>query len=361
MNRSRAAALALACFLAAGCSRQAAQNYKHCLKLRVGMSKEEMLKVMGAPDETEPYVEGKSLPYLKGRTAYEWSNPATMPGPDHVSFSDETGKIESIRCSNAEITASVYVEPPAPSTAAAVALSTPAAPAPAVAVSSAPAPDFKDALAAYKNKELTLAYKIARPLADADDANAQLLMGLLYSDERARAAGKESLAEAQKWFYRASRKQNCEAAFAYASLLEEGGASPEKVVEEFNFAADLKCPAALMRQGLMMIDGYKDAVAKDPDEGEKLLRSAAEGGSPSAQLVLADRADGVGKDPVEAYGWLLTASKHAVVSKYDDPLHAASNAWRAEDKAAVEAKLKALGSRLKPAQLAEAKSRAGAR
>ena len=299
-------------------------------------------------------MEGKSLPHLKGRTAYEWSNPATMPGPDHVSYSEETGKIESIRCSNSEINASVYVEPPAPSTAT-VALSTPAAWVSVSTAGAASAPDFQAALAAYRNKELTLAYKIARPLAETDNTDAQLLLGLLYSDERTRGAGKESVNEAQKWFYRASRKKNCEAAFGYAALIEEGGASPEKVVEEFAFAAELKCPAAQLRQGLMLIDGYKESIAKDPEEGEKLLLSAAQGGSPQAQMILAARSQSVGKDLVAAYRWTLAASKHPVASKYEDPLHAFSSAWRSEDRAEALEKLKSLDASLTPAQRAQVK------
>jgi hypothetical protein len=97
-------------FLASACSRQAELNYRHCLRLRVGMTKEELTRVMGEPEETLPYIEGRSLDYLKGRTAYEWSNPATMPGPDHVSVDDATGKIESIRCAGSEISASVFPE-----------------------------------------------------------------------------------------------------------------------------------------------------------------------------------------------------------------------------------------------------------
>jgi hypothetical protein len=81
------------------------------------MTREALFQVMGPPEETIAYVEGKSLDYLKGRTAYEWSNPPSMPGPDHVSVDDASGKIESIRCSNSEITAPVFIEPPALSTA----------------------------------------------------------------------------------------------------------------------------------------------------------------------------------------------------------------------------------------------------
>jgi len=102
----------------AACSHRSRENYKDCLKLRVGMSSAEMTRIMGPADETIPFVEGKSPSYLRGRTAYEWTNPETMPAPDHVSVDDASGRIFSIRCSNVDITAEVFLDP-AVSTAAA--------------------------------------------------------------------------------------------------------------------------------------------------------------------------------------------------------------------------------------------------
>lgn len=126
----RHAAAVLLLLGASACSKKSADNYKHCLRLRLGMSQEELLKVMGPPDETIPYVEGKSLPHLKGRTAYEWTNSASMPGPNHVSVEDASGKVASVRCSDVVVSASVFIEPPALSTAAAaVAPAAPGAPA----------------------------------------------------------------------------------------------------------------------------------------------------------------------------------------------------------------------------------------
>jgi len=118
--------VAVMAFALAGCSRRMADNYRHCLKLRVGMARENLLKFMGPPDETIPYVEGKSLPYLKGRTAYEWSNVATMSGPDHVSLDDKTGQVESIRCADIVVTAPVFVEPAISTSAASQAPAVPA-------------------------------------------------------------------------------------------------------------------------------------------------------------------------------------------------------------------------------------------
>jgi hypothetical protein len=106
--------LAALVVLLSACSKQGALNYRHCLKLRIGMTREEVFKTMGQPEDTFPYVEGKSLPNQKGRTAYEWSTPASMPAPARVSIEDATGKAESIRCSDAVVTAAVFVEPPAP-------------------------------------------------------------------------------------------------------------------------------------------------------------------------------------------------------------------------------------------------------
>ena len=115
--------------LAAGCSKQPALNYRHCLKLRIGMTREQVFAAMGQPEETFPYIEGKSLPHQMGKTAYEWSTPASMPAPNRVSVDEASGKAESIRCGDSSVTTAVFVEPPAPavSTAPLSSLSTPSA------------------------------------------------------------------------------------------------------------------------------------------------------------------------------------------------------------------------------------------
>ena len=107
----RSGALLAGIILAAGCSKKPATNYRNCLKLRVGMTLEQMLQTMGAAEETLPYIEGKSLPHLKGRTAYEWSTPASMSAPNHVSLDDASGRIESIRCGDSAVTTAVSTEP----------------------------------------------------------------------------------------------------------------------------------------------------------------------------------------------------------------------------------------------------------
>ena len=112
----RSAALVAAAALAlAACSRREDRNYRRCLRLRVGMTREELLRFMGPPDSVQPFVEGKTPDYLRGRTAYEWSNPPEMPSPDHVSVLDAADQVESIRCAGAVIDSAL---PPQPAAAA---------------------------------------------------------------------------------------------------------------------------------------------------------------------------------------------------------------------------------------------------
>ncbi|PIR15550.1 MAG: hypothetical protein COV48_13745 [Elusimicrobia bacterium CG11_big_fil_rev_8_21_14_0_20_64_6] len=102
-----------ALLLLAACSRKTAQNYRHCLKLRVGMTREQAVAVMGQPEEITPYVEGKSLPHLKGLTAYEWRNPGSMPAPNHITIDDATGKVRNIRCGDSTVNTAYLAEPEA--------------------------------------------------------------------------------------------------------------------------------------------------------------------------------------------------------------------------------------------------------
>jgi uncharacterized protein len=350
------AALALLA-LAAGCSRQPELNYRHCLKLRVGMSKADMVKIMGEPETTLPYVEGKSLEYLKGRTAYEWSNPASMPGGDHVSLDDAGGRIESIRCSNAEITTSVFVEPPAPSSATAAAPAAPPAPAPAAAA--VPAPGLPDAIAAYRKKDFVTAMKIAGPLAQKGDPDAQLLAGMIFLNGAAPGQEKNGEQVALMWFYKSSRQKNAEAQASYAAAIMGGNSTDQTVFDELKLAADLKSPAGERLFSDVYMKGlFPEITPKDEDEGEKWLTLSAEGGDPAAQLDLARRFQTARKDLVEAYRWALTASRHPLVDKFADPLHGLSSAWTPEQKAESQKLLKELKSVMKPDQLKEAESRA---
>ena len=330
----------------AGCSRQAELNYRHCLKLRVGMSKDDMLKVMGAPEETIPYVEGKSLDYLKGRTAYEWSNPATMPGGDHVSMDESSGKIESIRCSNSEITASVFKEPPAPSSAAAI--SPPAA----------PAPDFGAAIAAYRKKDFMKAMGIAGSLAQNGDPDAQMLSGLIFLNGAAAGQEKNGQGVALMWFYKAARQKHAEAQAVYAATLMKNGTPAQTVVDEIKLAADAGSPAGRLLQADVLLKGtFSDIVPVDEDEGEKLLTLAAKGGDPAAELALGRRHQTAHKDLVEAYRWTWLASKAPLADKFSDPMHSLSTAWTPEQQADAKKLLHEVKAVMKPAQIKEAESR----
>lgn len=352
----RLAALAVLA-LAMGCSKQAELNYKHCLKLRVGMTKADMVKVMGEPETTIPYVEGKSLEYLKGRTAYEWSNPASMPGSDHVSLDDASGKIESIRCSNAEITASVFIEPPAPSTATAVATST--APAAAAKTAAAPAQEppalsLKVAFDAYKKKDFVNAMRIASPYAQNGDPEAQFLAGLIFLNGAAAGHEKDGMNVAQMWLYKASRQKHAEAQAIYTANLMANNGPSTTIVDEAKAAAATGNPAGLRLLADVYLKGeYQDVVPKDEDEGEKWLLKAAQAGDPTGQLELAHRMKDK-KDLVEAYHWALLASRHPVTDKFSDPEHSLSSSWTGGEKEDVAKLIMELRATMKPAQIKEA-------
>ncbi|HXS99299.1 MAG TPA: tetratricopeptide repeat protein [Elusimicrobiota bacterium] len=348
--------------LLTGCSRQAELNYKHCLKLRVGMTKADMVKVMGEPETTIPFVEGKSLDYLKGRTAYEWSNPASMPGGDHVSLDDASGKIESIRCSNAEITAAVFVEPPAPSTATAVAPSTaPAAPAAAApSAPAAPAPSLAAAFAAYRKKDFVNAMKIAGPFAQNGDPDAQFLAGLIFLNGAAAGHEKDGLNVAQMWLYKASRQKHAEAQAVYTANLMASNGPSTTIIDEAKTAAATGNSAGLRLLAKVYLSGdYADVTPKDEDEGEKWLLKAAQAGDPTGQLDLAHRMKDK-KDLVESYHWALLASRHPVTDKFTDPEHSLSSSWTQAQKDDAAKLIMELRAGMKPAQIEEAQTRATA-
>jgi hypothetical protein len=355
----RRAALALLLALAAGCSKQPELNYRHCLKLRVGMTRDELTKVMGAPEETIPFVEGKSLDYLKGRTAYEWSNPATMPGGDHVSVDETTGKVASIRCSNAEITTSVFIEPPAPSTATAK----PGLAAPVVAVSTvpaAPAPGLDAAIAAYRKKDFMTAMRIAGPLAQNGDADAQLLAGLIFLNGAAPGQEKNSQPVAMMWFYKSSRQKNAEAQAIYADQLSTGGAPSSTVVTEIQAAGATDSAAGKRLDAELYLNGaYADIVPKDPEEGEKRMLEAARGGDPKAAFELA-QFENRKPDLVEAYFWAFVAARHPVTDMFADPVHSLTSYWPADQKAAADKLMRGIPKYLSPAELKTATDRATA-
>lgn len=356
----RLAALALLA-LAAGCSKKAELNYKHCLKLRVGMTKADMVKIMGEPETTIPYVEGKSLEYLKGRTAYEWSNPASMPSGNHVSVDDASGKIESIRCDNAEITASVFVEPPAPSTATAVAASSaPAKPAAAAPAEEPPALSLKVAFDAYQKKDFVNAMRIASPYAQNGDPEAQFLAGLIFMNGAAPGHEKDGMNVAQMWLYKASRQKHAEAQAIYTANLMANNGPSTTIVDEAKTAAATGNPAGLRLLAEVYLKGeYQDVAPKDEDEGEKWLLKAAQAGDPTGQLELARRMKDK-KDLVEAYHWALLAAKHPVTDKFTDPEHSLSSSWTQGQKEDDAKLIQELRSVMKPDQVKEAQSRAAA-
>jgi len=201
------------------------------------------------------------------------------------------------------------------------------------------------------------ALKIAGPLAENGDPDAQLLSGEIFLNGAAEGREKDGQNAALMWFYKAGRAKNAEAQAAYASVLAANGSPGKAAVAEIQLAADLGSPAGQLLESDVYLKGlYTDMVPKDEQAGEKWMALAARGGSPTAQLAFAHRLS-ARKDLVEAYRWALAASKHPLVDKFSDPLHALTNAWTPEQLADARKLLQELKGAMTSAQIQEVLSR----
>ncbi|MFL6797385.1 MAG: tetratricopeptide repeat protein [Xanthobacteraceae bacterium] len=167
-----------------------------------------------------------------------------------------------------------------------------------------------DAYAAYLKGNYVAALDEARPLADAGDARAQSLVGLMYYRGRGTA---QDHAEATKWFRR---------------------------------AADNGDAAAEFYLGLMFADGQ--GLPQDYEQAAIWYRRAAERGDAQAQYNLGlayAKGEGVPVDPVSAHMWFNLAASRFPGN--DAPRRTAAAASR-----------DAMAAKLSPEQLAEAQRRA---
>jgi uncharacterized protein len=158
---------------------------------------------------------------------------------------------------------------------------------------------FDKAVEAYRAKNFSTALALARPLAEQNDPDAQLLLAWMHQHGE---GVPEDMAEAAKWCRKAAELGNAKAQHNLGTHYQ------------FGFG-----------------------VTKDMREAALWYRKAAEQGDPSAQLRLGqmcERGEGVDKDLVQAYAWYLQAN---------------------ESLSDVSAHLKRVGAKLNKAQLAEAK------
>src|SRR5690606_1452233 len=111
------------------------------------------------------------------------------------------------------------------------------------------------ARAAYLEERYEKAMELARPYAEQGNAEAQMLLGSLYTNGH---GGKADTDEAARWFSRAAAQGNANAQYLYGMLLEYGdvtGASSEKARENFLAAAEQGHHPAQTELGMMFASG----------------------------------------------------------------------------------------------------------
>ena len=166
--------------------------------------------------------------------------------------------------------------------------------------------DFEAGLAAFEQGRFTAAFATMGPLAEQGNAQAQYMMGVLYSQGLAVA---EDRAAAADWFRRAAKHDHVEAQVELAHRYRDG-----------------------------------DGVPRDLAQMTRWYRRAAEQGHVGAQLYVADAyayGHGVGRDYVQAYAWYQIAAHY-----WGDLIAAARDAVAAQMKPEQIARAEELAARL---------------
>jgi TPR repeat protein len=164
--------------------------------------------------------------------------------------------------------------------------------------------------AAYQKGNYEAALRLARPLAEQNNAAAEAILGRLYA--RGRGVPLDE-AEAGKWFRRAAEHGSAAAQFNLGNLYAEGKGVPQD---------------------------YSEAV--------KWYRLAAERGDPQAQYNLGlayAKGEGVAEDSVSAHMWLNLAAARFPASD-------------AANRGVATASREAVANRMSPEEIADAQKRA---
>ncbi len=145
--------------------------------------------------------------------------------------------------------------------------------------------------------------------AEAGDPVSQIALA-----DRLRRADPPDPAAAVSWYRKAAQRGALAAAAALGEMYETGDGVPQdyhRAADWYRVAVSFGGPPrAFLALGRMHL--YGRGVLHDPLEGFTLVRTAAERGEPAAQTLLAmmyDRGWGTEADRVEAYKWLLVASR----------------------------------------------------
>ena len=164
---------------------------------------------------------------------------------------------------------------------------------------------------AYSSGDYTRALEILTPLAEAGDADAQYVLGLMY------ASGygvRQSFYEAGRMYRKAGEQGHVGAQVNLGSLLENcygnGGCNREDAAAWYRRAADQGDAIAQYNLGVMY--GIGRGVVKNEWDAKTLFRRSAEQGYAPAQFNLAvtyERGIGGPLDRIAAYAWYDQASR----------------------------------------------------
>ncbi len=168
--------------------------------------------------------------------------------------------------------------------------------------------ELDDGLKALVNGDYTRALEILRPLAEQDNVDAQVIIGMMYSH----GSGVElSISESIKWYQKAAENGDTEAQTVLGMIYIEGqGVAVDfsEAVKWFSMAAEAGDSQGLYHLGVAYYKGQ--GIEKNESKAAELFRQSAEQGHTWAQSNLAHcymTGVGVVFDNVQAYKWSLVA------------------------------------------------------
>jgi TPR repeat protein len=215
------------------------------------------------------------------------------------------------------------------------------------------APTVADILAAMKQGNYALALRLARPLAEAGNAEAQAMVGNLYelglgvAQDHSKALG---------WFTRAADQGNVTAETALGRMYSKGAGVQMDSVKAYRWFAlaakqgDVDAQCAI---GDLYSEGNR--VPQDYGEAVKWYRIAAEMNNDAAQAKLGlmyEIGKGVPQDYVQAHMWFNLAASQSSSGVEPFPV-ATSGIESAFHEAAATARDR-VAAKLTPEELAEA-------
>jgi TPR repeat protein len=168
---------------------------------------------------------------------------------------------------------------------------------------------MQEGLAAYQAGDYALARSVFEPLAQAQDAQAQAMLGLIYQNGFGVTRNDE---QAFKWYRSAAERGNDTAQYNLGTLYETGQGVKRNINEAikwYRLAADQGHAVAQYNLGLIYLNNQE--IKKNPSLALVWLLKAASQGDRQAQYhvgLLYAQGKGVTANPTLAYIWLSTAS-----------------------------------------------------